>query len=156
MRARRGHTRARGKDQARALAVILLSLPDPNTKARQVWIGATITRIWLTRRNAGASASGCGRIGNAFGRVLAELSKLAFSNVLDFMRIGADGHPVVDFSRLTRDQAAPLVEVTVDDFRDGRGDDARNVRRVRFKLGDKRQALVDIGKCLGLFKTRSS
>jgi hypothetical protein len=31
-----------------------------------------------------------------------------------------------------------------------RGDDAREVRKVRFKLADKRAALVDIGKCLGL------
>jgi hypothetical protein len=45
-----------------------------------------------------------------------------------------DGYPVLDYSELTRDQAAALVEVTVEDFKDGRGDDARDVRRVKFKL----------------------
>jgi hypothetical protein len=54
----------------------------------------------------------------------------------------------------TRDQAAALVEVTVDDFRDGRGEDARNVRRIRFKLADKRAALVDLGKHFSFFKER--
>jgi phage terminase small subunit len=87
-------------------------------------------------------------------RVLDELAKLAFANMLDYMRVGPGGDPVLDFSKLTRDQAAALVEVTVEDYLDGRGEDARKVRRVRFKLADKRGALVDLGKHLGLFKDR--
>src|SRR5258706_4286631 len=87
-------------------------------------------------------------------RVLDELAKLAFANMADYMRVGADGDPVLDFSKLTRDQAAALVEVTVEDYLDGRGDDARQVRKVKFKLADKRGALVDLGKHLGLFKER--
>ena len=87
-------------------------------------------------------------------RVLTELAKLAFANMLDYMRVGPDGDPVLDFSKLTRDQAAALVEVTVEDYLDGRGEDARKVRRVRFKLADKRGALVDLGRHLGLFKER--
>jgi phage terminase small subunit len=87
-------------------------------------------------------------------RVLHELAKLAFANMADYMRVGPDGDPVLDFSKLTRDQAAALVEVTVEDFLDGRGENARQVRRVKFKLADKRAALVDLGKHLGLFKDR--
>jgi hypothetical protein len=37
---------------------------------------------------------------------------------------------------------AALSEVTVEDFADGRGEDVRAVRRVKFKLYDKRAALV--------------
>jgi phage terminase small subunit len=70
------------------------------------------------------------------------------------MRVGPDGDPYLDFSKLTRDQAAALMEVTVEDFRDGRGEDARNVRKIRFKLADKRAALVDLGKHFGLFKEK--
>lgn len=84
--------------------------------------------------------------------VLRELGLIGFANMLDYMRAGGDGDPVLDFSQLTRDQAAALSEVTVEDFTDGRGDDARDVRRVKFKLYDKRAALVDLGKHLGLFK----
>jgi phage terminase small subunit len=87
-------------------------------------------------------------------RVLNELAKLAFANMADYMRSGPDGDPYLDFSKLTRDQAAALVEVTVDDFKDSRGEDARNVRRIKFKLADKRAALVDLGKHLGMFKER--
>jgi len=41
--------------------------------------------------------------------------------------------------------------VTVEDFLDHRGEEARSVRRVKFKLHDKRAALVDLGRHLGLF-----
>ncbi|MDR2137358.1 MAG: terminase small subunit [Synergistaceae bacterium] len=84
-------------------------------------------------------------------RVLQELAKIGFANMANYMRVGESGYPVLDFSKLTRDQAAALVEVTVDDYLDGRGEDAREVRRVKFKLADKRGALVDIGKHLGMF-----
>jgi hypothetical protein len=72
----------------------------------------------------------------------------------DYMRTGPDGDPVLDFSALTRDQAAALVEVTVEDFKDGRGEGARELRRVKFKLADKRAALVDMGRHLGMFVDR--
>lgn len=84
-------------------------------------------------------------------RVLRELALLGFANMADYMRPGPDGDPYLDFSDLSRDQAAALAEVTVEDFKDGRGEDARDVRRVKFKLADKRAALVDLGRHLKLF-----
>ena len=42
-----------------------------------------------------------------------------------------------------------MTEVTVDDYIDGRGENAREVRKVKFKLGDKRAALMDIAKLFG-------
>ncbi|WP_184709918.1 terminase small subunit [Comamonas odontotermitis] len=86
--------------------------------------------------------------------VLKELAKIGFANMHDYMRVGPDGDPVLDFSALTRDQAAALSEVTVEDYVDGRGEDAREVKRVKFKLADKRASLVDIGKHIGMFKER--
>jgi len=82
-------------------------------------------------------------------RIVEELAKIGFSNMLDYMRAGPDGDPYLDFSNLTRDQGAALSEVTVEDFKDGRGDDARDVRRIKFKLHDKKGALVDLAKLLG-------
>ena len=86
--------------------------------------------------------------------VVKELAKLAFSNMANYMKVGPDGDPYLNFGALTRDQAAALIEVTVDDFTDGRGEDAREVRRVRFKLADKRASLVDIGRHLGMFSEK--
>ncbi len=82
-------------------------------------------------------------------RIVEELAKIGFSNMLDYMRAGSDGDPYLDFSNLTREQAAALAEVTVEDFKDGRGEDARAVRRIKFKLHDKKGALVDLAKMLG-------
>jgi phage terminase small subunit len=84
--------------------------------------------------------------------VLRRLIPLADANMADYMRADPiSGDPYFDFSRLTRDQTAALQEVTVDSYVEGRGDDARKVKRVRFKLADKRAALVDIGRHLGMF-----
>ena len=82
-------------------------------------------------------------------RVAVELSRIGFANMIDYMRVGPSGDPVLDFSNLTREQAAALTEVTVDDYLDGRGENAREVRKVKFKLGDKRAALMDIAKLFG-------
>jgi phage terminase small subunit len=87
-------------------------------------------------------------------RVIGELAKLGFANMLDYVRPTEDGDVVVDLSRLDRHRAAAVQEVVVDTYVDGSGDDAREVKRVRFKLADKRAALVDLGKHLGLFVER--
>lgn len=87
-------------------------------------------------------------------RVLKELAKLGFANMQDYMSVTKEGEPFADLSKLTRDQAAAITEFTVEDFTEGRGEDARDVRRVKFKLADKRAALVDIGRHLGMFKDK--
>lgn len=86
--------------------------------------------------------------------VITELARIGFSNILDYMRVGQDGDLCVDLTGLDRARAAAIAEVTVEDFRDGRTKDARECRRVKFKLLDKRAALVDLGKHLGMFKER--
>ena len=82
-------------------------------------------------------------------RVARELAKIGFANMADYMEVGPTGDPVLKFGGLTRDQAAALVEMTVDTYVEGRAADAREVRKVKFKLADKRQALMDIAKLFG-------
>ena len=84
-------------------------------------------------------------------KVLDELSKLGFSNMLDYMRVDEDGAFVLDFSKLTREQAAAIQEYTVD-ATGGTGDGERKqVMRTRFKLVNKIDALIALGKHLKLF-----
>ena len=85
-------------------------------------------------------------------KVLEELAKIGFSNMLDYMAIRADGDPYVALANMSREQAAAVQQIVVEDYKDGRGEDARDVRKITFKLADKRAALVDIGKHLGMFK----
>ncbi|WP_407528427.1 terminase small subunit [Methylobacterium oryzisoli] len=99
-------------------------------------------------------SEGAERAGVTVQRIVEELAKVGFANMQDYMRVGPDGDPVLDFSNLTRDQAAALAEVTVEDFKDSRGEDAREVRRVKFKLNDKLSALEKLGKHLGMFNDK--
>ena len=69
--------------------------------------------------------------------VIAELAKIGFSNMQDYV---GESFSVQDIQGLTRDQAAAIQEITID------GD------KIRFKLADKRAALVDIGRHLGIFE----
>jgi phage terminase small subunit len=86
--------------------------------------------------------------------VITELSKIGFANMGDYLKSTSDGDPRFDYSTLTRDQKAALAEVTVEDFVDGRGADARDVRRVKFRLADKIAALERLGRHLGMFVDR--
>lgn len=86
--------------------------------------------------------------------VLLELAKLARSNMQDYMGSTDEGEPYLDFRKLTREQTAALQEVTVEEYVEGRGENARDVKRVKFRLYDKRAALVDIGRHLGMFTER--
>jgi phage terminase small subunit len=82
--------------------------------------------------------------------VLAELARIARANVLDYMRIGEDGTPVIDFSKLDRGTAAAMSEVVVEDFQRARGAGKREVRRIRFRLHDKLAALRELARLFGL------
>lgn len=87
-------------------------------------------------------------------RVLSELSKIGFANLGNYFRTTKDGEPFIDLSSITEDQAAALQEIMVEDFTDGRGDDSREVRRVKIKMLDKISALEKLGKYLGMFVDR--
>lgn len=101
-----------------------------------------------------AQAKRAERVEISADMVLRELALIGFANMGDYMRATTGGDPYLDFADLSREQTAVLSEVTIEDFTDGRGDDAREVKRVKFKLCDKRAALVDIGKHLGMFVDR--
>lgn len=84
-------------------------------------------------------------------RVLAELGKIGFADIRKLFTSGGSLLPVSD---LDADAAACLssIEITTRKVRGGDDDETENVSKVR--LWDKRAALVDIGKHLGMFKER--
>ena len=80
-------------------------------------------------------------------RVLEEMAKIGFANVGDFVSIDADGKSNVDLSKISKEQMAAVSEIQIDTSEDGK-------QRVKVKLHDKRAALLDIGKHLGMFKDK--
>ena len=87
-------------------------------------------------------------------RVLREIAKSAFSNILDYMEVQPDGTAIVDLSNMTREQAAALGEITVDSYTEGNGEELKDVKRVKIKLNDKGKALDQLGRHLQLFTDR--
>lgn len=87
-------------------------------------------------------------------RVVRELALLGFSNMSDYITTTDDGGCFVDLSKLNRDKAAAISEVTSETYLEGKGEEAKTVKRTKFKLVDKRAALVDLGRHLGMFVDR--
>ncbi len=87
-------------------------------------------------------------------RVLLELSLMGYANMQDYLRMD-HGDVYVDLSRLTREQAAAIQEITFDEYvergRNRRNGNGRRIKRMRFKLADKTRALELLGKHLKLF-----
>ncbi len=79
---------------------------------------------------------------------------MGFSNIMDYIGTTSDGDAYIDLSELDREQATAIQEVTVDEYREGKGKDARKVKRTRLKLVDKIRSLDLLGRHLKLFTDR--
>ena len=81
-------------------------------------------------------------------RVIAELAALGFANIADFYRENEDGTLAVDTDALLDPaRAAAITQVDVQTAADG-------AQSIKIKLADKKAALVELGKHLGLFNER--
>ena len=76
-------------------------------------------------------------------QVLRELALIGFANAGDFFDWGPDGITIKDKGELTAEQQAVVAEVSQTKTKEG--------GTIRVKLHDKRAALVDIGRHLGMF-----
>lgn len=85
----------------------------------------------------------------SLSKAMDEVNRIAFANHLDYFRI-EDGSPIIDLSKITREQASAISEITTEEFAEGRGEDARTVRKIKFKLHDKLRALELTSKYLAI------
>jgi len=90
------------------------------------------------------------RTGVALDRVLNEYARIAFGGMSRFLRVTPGGDPVIDLTDCTPEDLDLLAEATVEDFTEGRGEDARDIRRIKIKPQDKLAALAALGKHLVL------
>lgn len=82
--------------------------------------------------------------------VARELLKSATASMGDYVRLSGDGRSLVfDFSKCTPEQMAAIHELSVEEFMDGRGEDAVPVRRTRIKLYNRNAALMNIARMFG-------
>lgn len=126
---------ALGYSSNQAHAWALKSLP--HVKAR---IEGLKAEKEVARRQAEEFAASETGINKA--RILRELGKIGFANMEDYTRLEGTIR-VVDLRKTTREQLAAIVELV--DKGDG---------KATIKLADKRLALVDMGRELGMFISR--
>jgi hypothetical protein len=79
--------------------------------------------------------------------VLRELARIAFANVVDYVSVDAEGRMTFDLQRLDEERSAAIRDLQVE-FGDTK--DTRRVTRIRVRLFDKRPALVELGRYLGM------
>lgn len=110
-----------------------------------------LTRPYIQARLASLLKNRGEKLDLSAERVLSELATLGYSNIEDYIQVNEDGDPQIDLSKLTREQAACIQSITVEEYVEGRGQNARRVKRVKFKLADKIRALELLGRYLKLF-----
>lgn len=74
--------------------------------------------------------------------VVKELANLGFSNMLNFIKVDKDGKTSLDLTRMTREQAAALTQMTIEDG------------KTTIKVADKKAPLELLGKHLGMFPNK--
>ncbi len=91
--------------------------------------------------------------------VIAEYRRVAFANMADHVRIDEDGEAYIDLSALTREQAAAISELRVEQAdaavvggEDGETIVAPRVRRIVIKHHSKLHALDKLGIHTGIFR----
>lgn len=94
-------------------------------------------------------------------RIIRELARTGFSNMLDYLMVQPDGSAYIDLKKLAElrehdpdaayDLGAAIQEVTSEVYLEGNGEDAIPVKRTKLRLHNKQAALELLGKHLGLF-----
>ena len=85
-------------------------------------------------------------------RVLKELAALAFIDMATFLKLG-EGETTVrlDWSKLPEGATKCIQEITQEEHTGGRGHDTGQIKRTKFKLYSKLDALEKIGRHLSMF-----
>ena len=131
-----------------------------SAKTARVKASQLLTKVDVQTIIADLSKKQAAKLDLTAEKVLRELMLMGFSNMKDYVSIQQDGFAYVDLSKLTREQAAAIQEITTDsyvaDSEDDEGEEqGRIVTKVKFKLADKRGSLELLGKYLKLFIDRT-
>lgn len=119
------------KKTARTIASEILTRPDVRAELKR--------QRYLESERIGAISR---------ERLEREVAAAAFANYADFGPMFGDGTVAEKLALLTREQAAAVQEITVEEFRDGRTA-AREVRRTKLKLVPKVSSLELLARTKG-------
>lgn len=110
-----------------------------------------LAKISISERITELRAERAGRLEITKDMVLAEYAKIAFFDPSKIFKSTVGGDPYIDMSEATKEDWAAVTSIQCEDFVDGRGEDTREVRKVKVTLSDKKAALDSVAKHLGMF-----
>lgn len=84
--------------------------------------------------------------------VIREVAKIAFSNLWNFTRLAQDGNRYIDLTSVTEEQMAAVSEIEISEYKEGRGEDARDVIKTRVKMHPKMAALDKLMLALRIYE----
>ncbi len=88
-------------------------------------------------------------------RVVQELALIGFADMGTYLTLGGDpkGGPTarLDWSKLPADATKIIQEITQEEHTGGRGHDTGQIKRTKFKLYSKLDALEKLGRHLSMF-----
>lgn len=73
--------------------------------------------------------------------VIHEMALLGFADMRNYVTLRADGEMVLDWSHMPPEATKAIAEITQEEYLEGKGEEARTVRKTKFKLHDKKSAL---------------
>jgi phage terminase small subunit len=132
-------------DEARAAAECGLPPKQGRSFAKRHWVKEAFT-LWQLERTERLEATA--------DKTIREFAKVAYANMGDYLEPNADGDMVVKVPGRDRDRMAALQEYTVETYMEGRGDEARPVRRAKIKLADKLAGLNALARVHGIFEDK--
>jgi phage terminase small subunit len=112
-------------------------------KSAKVTASRLLTKANVKARIAELAKQHADKLNLKAENVLRELSLMGFSNMMNYVKVNAEGDASIDLSALTRDQTAAIQEITVEE--------TGKVTRTKLKLADKLEALELLGRHLKLF-----
>lgn len=82
------------------------------------------------------------------------LMEIASANLGDLVQVADDGSLFMDYSKLTPELRKSMTNVTIDEVKEGRGENAKTVKRIRIGVLDRLRAIETLIRHNGLSKEK--
>jgi phage terminase small subunit len=86
------------------------------------------------------------------GTLIRTLAHRAFARMGDYITVQKDGTAYVDLSECTEDQLAAVSEIQTEELTEGRGDDSKEIRKVKLKLHNPDKPAELLMRKLGMLR----
>lgn len=87
-------------------------------------------------------------------KIIDTWAKLAFTEPGELVELDENGKPYLEFQKMTPEIRSILSEFTVEEYQEGRGENARAVKRFKVKFVSREKALDALTRIKGMYKDK--